>query len=68
MSCQKRTQQDRETDQGRSQAACSQSEQGCEDRIEIAVSACLNDLKPHSKGAGSRLRVFDKDIGIGTLG
>ena len=47
-------------------AARSQLVQGCEDRIKIAVGTCTHNLEPQSEGAGSRLRVLDKDIGIGT--
>src|SRR5712691_2530129 len=45
--------------------AGSQLGQGCEDRIEIAFGAGMQDMQLHSEDAGRRLQVSQYGLGIG---
>ena len=45
-------------------AACSQLDQSCEDRIEIAFAARVQDMELQPEGAGRRLHVSRYGLGI----
>jgi hypothetical protein len=45
------------------QCACPQLSQGCEDRIEVAFGTGVQDMELHSKDAGRRLQVSQKELG-----
>ena len=47
--------------------ACSQLEQGCEDRIELAFAARMQDMKFEPETAGRRLQVSRLCLGGGSL-
>src|SRR5262245_52807031 len=49
------------------QRAGSQSRQGCEDRIEVALGARLQDMKLQPEGAGRRLQVSRQGLGVGGI-
>ena len=46
--------------------ACSQLDQGCEDRIEVAFGARMQDMELQPEGAGRRLQV--SRLGLGNSG
>ena len=48
--------------------ACSQLDQGCKDRIEVAFGARMQDMELQPEGAGRRLQVSRYGLGKSGIG